>query len=232
MIGIYKITNKINNKIYIGQSIEIEERIKEHKRIPFRPTSPAYNYPLYQDIRLYGLDNFTFEILQECLQSELNELEIFYIQKYNSFNNGYNQTPGGDSQPLGNSSNHHILTQKEVEDIRRRYNNHEKRWDVFEDYKHKISRDTFAHIWTGQTWRWCMPEVFTEENIKWHKNNLGELKLTKNTKITTSDVKSIRARKKNKEKRSKVYDDYKDKISFSAFNAIWYNQSWKGVTNG
>jgi len=47
MIGIYKITNKINNKTYIGQSIEIEERIKEHKRIPFRSTSPAYNYPLY-----------------------------------------------------------------------------------------------------------------------------------------------------------------------------------------
>ena len=35
MIGIYKIQNKINNKIYIGQSIEVEERIKEHKRIPF-----------------------------------------------------------------------------------------------------------------------------------------------------------------------------------------------------
>lgn len=74
-----------------------------------------------------------------------------------------------------------------------------------------------------------MPEVYTYENILWHKNNFGELKLTNNTKMTISDIKNIRERRKNKEKRSKVYNDYNNKISESAFNAIWYNQSWKGV---
>ena len=55
MVGIYKIENLITGKIYIGQSVEVEERIKEHKRIPFRENRPTYNYPLYKSFRKYGL---------------------------------------------------------------------------------------------------------------------------------------------------------------------------------
>ena len=62
MIGIYKITNKINGHSYIGQSIHIEERFREHKS--------KYNWnreknkPLYQAFQKYGLDNFSFEIIE------------------------------------------------------------------------------------------------------------------------------------------------------------------------
>lgn len=100
--GIYKITNQVNNKVYIGQSVRIEKRWEEHKRKPFLEKSEDYNYPLYQAIRKYGLENFTFEIIEECPQEELNSKEEYYIGLYESFppsnNKGYNQTPGGGNQ--------------------------------------------------------------------------------------------------------------------------------------
>lgn len=97
--GIYKITNQINGKVYIGQSIDIKDRWQEHKREAFKQDSYKYNYPLYQAIRKYGLENFTFEILEECLFEELNQKEIEYISLYESYppdnGKGYNQNPGG-----------------------------------------------------------------------------------------------------------------------------------------
>lgn len=97
MIGIYKITNKINNKSYIGQSINIEQRWKEHKKRIYNLNCSEYNKPLYRSIRKYGLENFTFEVLEECSQELLNEKEQYWIKKFNSFEEGYNLTPGGDS---------------------------------------------------------------------------------------------------------------------------------------
>ena len=89
MIGIYKITNKINNKSYIGQSIHIEQRWEEH----LYKTSKCslIKYALFK----YGKDNFIFEVLEECSREELNEKEQYWIEKYDTFNNGYNLTKGG-----------------------------------------------------------------------------------------------------------------------------------------
>ena len=58
--GIYKIINKINNKIYIGQSINITERLKQHKR----SLNKYFKYPLYNAFRKYGIDNFEFIIIE------------------------------------------------------------------------------------------------------------------------------------------------------------------------
>ena len=97
MIGIYKITNLVNGKVYIGQSTNIKRRWKDHKKDAFWRSGPDYDYPLYRAMRKYGLDNFSFEIIEECNKNELNEKEKFYIAQYNSYKNGYNQTEGGDS---------------------------------------------------------------------------------------------------------------------------------------
>lgn len=229
MIGIYKITNLINNMVYIGQSIEVEERLLEHQRIPYRKDRPTYNYPLYKDIRKYGLNNFSFEPLRECSKEELNSKEMEFVALYDSFNNGYNQTPGGDSAACGNLSNRHILTEEDVINIRTRYNNKEPRWNVYQDYKELVSFDTFAHVWKGQTWKWCMPEVFTKENIKWHEQHLGDKSQVKLSKVTEEEVKYIRQQRKKGISRKQVYKEFEDKLSFSGFNSIWYYVTWKGV---
>jgi group I intron endonuclease len=63
--GIYKITNKINGKCYIGQSQHIEKRWTDHKTASHNQNDKGYEYPLYRAFRKYGIDNFTFEIIQE-----------------------------------------------------------------------------------------------------------------------------------------------------------------------
>jgi len=69
--GIYKITNIINNHAYIGESINIERRWNEHKRM-------LYHSSLYDAFKKYGLENFTFEIIEECDRSRLNEQEDYW----------------------------------------------------------------------------------------------------------------------------------------------------------
>lgn len=84
--GIYKITNNINGKIYIGQSIDIYERWRRHKLLGKSKniSTPERKYPLYIAMHKYGIDNFSFEILLQCSPSELNDQEECYIQKYSS----------------------------------------------------------------------------------------------------------------------------------------------------
>ena len=95
--GIYKITNKINGHCYIGQSKYIEQRWDEHKWVSQNIKHKEYEYPLYRAFRKYEISNFDFSILEECKVEELNKKEKYWIQHYNSFFNGYNQTFGGDS---------------------------------------------------------------------------------------------------------------------------------------
>ena len=95
--GIYKIENLINGKVYIGQSTDIFYRIMNHKSETFNPNSKTYDSPIHRAIRKYGVENFTFEIIDFCLnKKELDEEEIYWIQKYDSYRNGYNATRGGE----------------------------------------------------------------------------------------------------------------------------------------
>lgn len=96
MIGIYRIENLINNKNYIGKSIQIEVRWKKHKNLAYNTLSCYYNYPLYKAIRKYGINNFKFSIIEECNEDELDIKECYWIKYYQSFGpQGYNQNAGG-----------------------------------------------------------------------------------------------------------------------------------------
>lgn len=97
MIGIYKITNIINQHAYIGQSTNIKKRWTNHKSSSNNPNSHNYNISLYRAFRKYGINNFTFEVIEECLVSELNDREIYWIEYFDTYYNGYNETLGGDS---------------------------------------------------------------------------------------------------------------------------------------
>lgn len=94
MIGIYKITNQINHRVYIGQSVNIKQRWRKHK-YDAQTCNKNYDYPLYKAFRKYGIENFKFEIVEQCSVNELNDREKYWIAYYGSNIKGYNQTEGG-----------------------------------------------------------------------------------------------------------------------------------------
>ena len=100
--GIYKITNLINGKSYIGQSIDIEGRWHNEKNRAFRPSYEHYDKTLFRAFRKYGLQNFQFEIIEECEELELDEKEKYYIALYDTYYSGYNETLGGNNGNQGN----------------------------------------------------------------------------------------------------------------------------------
>lgn len=91
MIGIYKITNNINGKCYIGQTIDSDKRWKEHKQYSkYKSNGNKYVYPLANAMRKYGIENFSFEMLEELPNDKdlLYEKEKYY---YNIYQPKYNQ---------------------------------------------------------------------------------------------------------------------------------------------
>lgn len=106
---IYKITNLINQKIYIGQTIRtLEERFGEHRR-------STHEFHLHNAIRKYGPQNFTAEIIDTATsRDELNEKEIYWINYYKSDITGYNMKPGGSYNPM------HVESIKEAHDSKMR----------------------------------------------------------------------------------------------------------------
>lgn len=94
MSCIYKITNTINGKVYIGQTIKNpKERFREHKYCAtHKNLRRGY---LYKAMAKYGCDNFTIEVVEKCPRNLLDEREMYWIKQYDSFNNGYNLTLGG-----------------------------------------------------------------------------------------------------------------------------------------
>lgn len=96
---IYLITNIVNNKIYVGQSVNFYKRVKIHERTSFNKKNRDYNHPLYKAIRKYGIVNFEVKILKRCSSlDELNSSEIFYIKTLDSIidhGKGYNLEKGG-----------------------------------------------------------------------------------------------------------------------------------------
>jgi len=91
MIGIYKITNNINGKYYIGKSKDIEKRWNEYKW-------KVHNIHLKNAIEKYGFENFNFEIIEICSTEDLNVKEKYYIDIFKARDHqiGYNIAVGGD----------------------------------------------------------------------------------------------------------------------------------------
>ncbi len=89
---IYIIKNSVNNKVYIGQTIQpVEVRFKQHLKCLKSNRKQAIS----RAIKKYGKDKFFYEILEKCTIENLNEKEEYYINKYSSFSKGYNLNKGG-----------------------------------------------------------------------------------------------------------------------------------------
>jgi group I intron endonuclease len=91
---IYKITNNVNGKVYIGQTIQtVKERFYQH--CATKCSDSVLNMAIHRAIKKYGKSNFTIEVIEEVDKDSLNDREKFWIEYYNSYNNGYNSTRGG-----------------------------------------------------------------------------------------------------------------------------------------
>ena len=109
---IYKITNKLNNKVYIGQTVQKPiERFYQH--CAKKCDKYILNMVIHKAIFKYGKDNFTFEVIEEVPKQQLNEREEYWIKYYNSYTDGYNSTKGGQkgNKPFKNIDNKAIIEQ-------------------------------------------------------------------------------------------------------------------------
>lgn len=93
--GVYKITDQITQEAYIGQSVNIASRWKDHIKYGIGANSASVSNQLYAAIKRDGIENFTFELLEECSSDQLNEKEKYYISLYQTDTYGLNSTKGG-----------------------------------------------------------------------------------------------------------------------------------------
>ena len=200
--GIYLISNNINQKVYIGKSKNIQKRFQEHIYEAFQRNS---NRHLCRAIRKYGKENFKYIILEEITLQDYdnisNEKERYWINKYNSFENGYNMTEGGDGgHPrgyyIGGFANKALATQDEVYEIRLAYKNLQPKYKVYEKYKNHISKNAFDRIWQHKTWIGILDEIYTEEMINLHYHS-SKPPNTNAAKLTKEQVIEIKKRLKN-----------------------------------
>lgn len=213
MVGIYKITNKINNKSYIGQSIDILKRFNSHKY--------KSDTLIGRDIQKYGEENFELEILEECDVSELDEKEIYYINKYDTIRNGYNISLGKISS--GEYNPNCKLTEKEVYEIRLAYKEHKDTKEVYEKYKDIISYNYFLNIWEGRSWKNIMPEVYTEGNKIYYSKQKCIGEKSSNAIFTDEEVINLRERYVN-ETAAQIYESVKDRCSYQTLQQILWGR--------
>lgn len=118
MTGIYKIENKLNGKIYIGQAQNIDLRWQQHK-FALKNSNNSWYIEARQESN--NVDDFDFSVLQECTPAELDELEQYWINYYNSYNKGYNKTKGGQNIHKDTNSGIKLIIQ-------------------YDNYKHNLSQ--------------------------------------------------------------------------------------------
>lgn len=158
---IYKIVNKVNQKVYIGCTINsLEQRFYEHL---YRCLKTDYNSKLYNSIKKYGQENFEIILIEECDLSSIYETEKKYIKEYNSYDDGLNSTFGGEgclgyihspeirkkiSEGTKNGNSHKGKTYEQLygdraeEEKLKRKNSVKKRWENItdEDKKNRIEK--------------------------------------------------------------------------------------------
>lgn len=222
MIGIYKITNNINGKFYIGKSNNIERRWKEH----CSPTRYKYsNIPLEWAIHKYGKENFSLEILQECSIDKLDSLETYWINKTNAIEDGYNCNKGGEKGTRGEQNPNAKLSKDDVIFIRKCYNDKLlTQKEAYEVVKDKIKFSSFQEVWRGYSWCDIMPEVYTEENKEYYKKQASVKVIGK---FTDEEVIELREKYSKGFTAKDLYKNYENRVTYNSFQNILCGRSYK-----
>lgn len=221
MIGIYKWTNLINNKVYIGQSINIQARKAEHIKLSKDMT---YSTNIAKALRKYGVENFIFEIIEECDRNSLDSREKYWIEHYDSLNKdkGYNMLEVGEiPNSIGSNNPMAKLTEADVLDIRNQiYLNKIDSLTVFNQYSHLISFDTFRKVRDGITWRNVDTSMIGKIEV--------ERKSKPKAKLTKEDVLKIRERSKT-ESIDEIAKDYSNRVNRNSIKRVISYETWKNI---
>lgn len=195
---VYKISNNINNKIYIGITNDYQRRWREHKN------NHNKNSIIAKAIQKYGENNFTFEILYSGLSIEdANNKEIELIKKYNSLiPNGYNISSGGGVQN-GSENGNAKLTKEQAQYILDHRN--QPMYVLYEEFNEIITYATFKKIYHHQAYKDLQTTV-----VEYPYNTEYSAQFTSGGKLDYHDIISLRQRYANIEYWEEVYKDYKN----------------------
>ena len=153
-------------KYYVGQTVRTMEQRAGKDGIGYHWDDPNYNNKFANSIRKWGWNAFEGRVLEEVYEEDLNELEKFYIEQFDSFKNGYNSTLGGEgTRGLNAFAN---KTEKEMEKVRKKQSiSQRKRWeDPEEREKTSIANKNF--------WKNITPEKYEKLCKINSENNSGE----------------------------------------------------------
>ena len=176
---IYRVTNKINGKMYIGQTVKsLSKRIHSHINIAL---SGGDNIYFHKAIKKYGKENFTWSTIAECNSlEELNIAEIEMIKKYNTFSNGYNLTKGGE----GNVGfRHKEETKRKIGNANKGKSRHKgKKHPMYGKYHTEESKEKMSRSHKGK-------KLLEETKKKISKSNRDKVHLKKYMITTPEDEK-------------------------------------------
>lgn len=217
MQGIYKFTNRINKKIYIGKADNLEERFKSHKRNYNNSNLQDYNTKFYRALRKYGFENFDYEILESnkyWTEEVLNQKEIEYIDKYQATKDecGYNIQKGGLNTAVPRK-----LNEKQILEIKNKLiTSVLTMQQIAKEYR--VSDSMISMINSGKAWATIGATDFPLRKDIFIKNKGGS-----NPRAKFSDKEIMQIRLMFVEKQlNDIYEIYKERCSFSEMKKICY----------
>ena len=157
LTGVYVLENVHNDKLYVGMSVNIGQRILSHVYAAKRGENYQDNLHVYNAVRAYGLHSFRVYVLETCERAELAACEKWWIARFDATDPdvGYNVS---DRDGIGGFDRHgerhpnHKLTAADVESIRVRRGNGEPPSVVYADYAELIAWHGFQKVWYNRTW--------------------------------------------------------------------------------
>lgn len=224
---VYKITNKINNKIYIGITNDYKRRWNNECSYP---TNPKRRQVIQEAIHKYGKSNFTFELLHSNLSIEAAaEYENYYANEYNSYvPNGYNVAKCGEYHPsckpqYGEKNGMAKLSDEEAQYILNHRN--QPMYVLYDEFSSRISYKQFKQIYNHK----CYKHLST--NVEKYPYNIEfSNQFTSNNALEYDEVVELRIRYNNGEYWRSVYEDYKDKYNDEmAFWNVYVGNRYKLV---
>lgn len=228
MIGIYKLVNNINKKVYIGQSLNIERRYGEHLRSAQPEKYSCKNErdsktPIHLAMQKYGVKNFTLVVLCECTQEELNEMERYYIKFYHSNDKkyGYNITEGGQDNFALKRAQHSQakLSEKNIADIKKMLiNNICTNQEIAKRFN--VSPATISLINNGKIWN--------EENEQYplRKKEIKQQGSNNNNAQVNEEIVMMIRQDYVDLSFAEIVDKY-NQYTKSCLRSIIYGESWK-----